>query len=103
MTPQERRAFLEYLPYIKRLEIYVQCDGYRPMSRKSKLDSVQREHYRCKKPAYWKFTALKNSYGESGIYCMDHLMSRGLITSYDEQARTNKYWEKYKKEVLGDT
>lgn len=97
ITPKQRQAFIESLPYVKRLELYVQCDGYRPMSMKARRDPVMKEWYRCKQHAYWKFTALKNSrYSKSGIYCMSHLFVNGIGCGEDEEARLNKYWDKFK-------
>ena len=105
MTPQERRAFLEFLPFVKRLKVSQPCEGLRwgKMPLKAiyrhgpgnTLEPTGTEKYRCKNAAYWKFTALKKSRARDGVYCMSHLYSAGIGHDMDEQARLNRWWKKY--------
>jgi hypothetical protein len=47
----------------------------------------------CKNPAHYRFTALRKSWAKSGVYCHNHLFSRGLLGDWEEENRTrNAYY-----------
>lgn len=105
MTPQERRNFLEFLPFVKRLRVAQPCDGLRWSIMPLKalythgpgrsLPPTGVEKYKCKNVAYWKFTALKKSNAHDGVYCMSHLFAAGIGHDMDEQNRLDRWWQKY--------
>ena len=60
-------------------------DGYR------QKDETILSHWRCKKPAHWKFIALKRSrFSKSGVMCFSHLYFRAVFGDMDEMAATEK-------------
>lgn len=52
------------------------------------------ERSKCKNIARWHFKPLKKSYAKEGNYCYSHVLSQGVYHDMDEQARTNKWYEK---------
>lgn len=99
MTPKQRRAYLESIPWIKRLKIALPCDGFRyskmplkaiyPHGPKRSLPPTGTDQYRCKSIAYWKFKALKRSGAEDGVYCMSHLYNQ--MSHMGEYERVNRW------------
>ena len=97
MTPKQRRAFLESVPWIKHLKQASPCDGLRsmpmrarhPHGPKNSLPPIGTDPYKCKSVAYWRFKALKNSYGKDGVYCMSHLYQQ--MEGMQEYERTNRW------------
>lgn len=96
-----RTEIVELLPYVYRRRRPTTCDGYRSMSFKARRDPELRERYRCRRPAYWRFTALRraNFPARSGVYCWSHLLSRGLDGCPEEQDRHTRWWNAHLGEV----
>lgn len=95
-----RSELLARLPWLDRLADPGKCDAYRwsSMSIKVFQNPELREKYRCKRFAYWKFTALKPrkgddvglEVGKSGVYCYSHLINQAFLPSREE-ARYEKW------------
>ena len=85
------------IPWIKRLKKPMRCDSYvrAPLSlyfdNKSKRATKHEtlEEYRCKRPAYWKFTGAKRNWQPTGHHCWSHLMS--ILFSMEEEERYKKW------------
>lgn len=89
-----RVLFLKSLPFVTYLSRGRQCEGF--MSHTSLkhvfgTDEQRAKRPKCKNPAHWKFTALKKSTADSGVYCQSHLFSRCLYGDMDEEKRTEQY------------
>lgn len=63
------------------------------MSVKTSRDPELREKYRCRRHAYWQFTALEPregddvglEVGKSGVYCYAHLLNQAFLPSREEE------------------
>jgi hypothetical protein len=116
MTPKQRRAFLESIPWITRLKNSTTCDGLRWGRMPLKaiynhgpnriLPPTGTDPYKCKNPAYWKFKALKRSHARDGIYCVAHLYSQ--LHNMDEDKRIRRWivntygsWEAWEEQLRG--
>lgn len=86
-----RAELITRIPWVTRLEPAERCEQHRwsSMSHKAAWDPELKEKYRCKNPAYWKFTGLKLEddvvgppymlIGKSGVYCYAHLVNQAFI------------------------
>lgn len=89
-----RSELLVRLPWLVRLTESDRCDAYRwsSMSIKVFQSPELREKYRCRRLAYWRFTALKATkndavgleVGKSGTYCYSHLLNQAFLPSREE-------------------
>lgn len=60
-------------------------DGYR------QTDPEVLEKWRCKVPAHWKFTALKQAkFSKNGVMCYRHLYYRVVFGDQDEMTATEE-------------
>lgn len=94
-----RTELVELLPWVRRYARRRQCDAYRPMSRRARLDPVRRETYRCVAPAWWRYVALDDDWAQTGTYCWSHLLSRGLYGDEAERRRHVRWWNRHLIEV----
>lgn len=84
----ERRAYVETLPWVRRLKKPAICTGWHHASEGKRA---------CKNLARWSYRHVKGMMrrGETGYYCWAHVMSRGLYGDMDEEARTEKWIDKH--------
>lgn len=89
-----RTDLVARLPWVTRLEVTQDCDGYRyaHMPLKAIRDPEVRARYKCKSRARWQFRALKRGVtpARDGTYCWSHLHALGLWHGLDEEARTKR-------------
>lgn len=88
-TRKEKQDYIAKIPWVKRLKEPVKCEGWVGGA------SLTRGKYTCKLKAKWHFKALQKSYGDTGNYCWTHLLSRGIFSDMDEEARTKKWRDKH--------
>lgn len=105
MNLEERKEFVATHPGVKRLKMSVPCDGVKwsqvPLralynwgpGRQNAPTGL--DPYRCKKLAWWRFTALKRRRRESENFCWTHLMHAGLYADMDEEARTKRWLKRH--------
>jgi hypothetical protein len=92
----ERQQLAAQLRWVTRLDQAQQCEGFLARTPLKALYAmggkppVGLDNYRCKLPAYWRFTALKKSHARDGVYCWLHLVYRGLYGDTLEEARTHR-------------
>jgi hypothetical protein len=83
---EDRKAYVETVPWVKRLKKKVQCDGWMPKNKK------------CKNPAEWSYrwTSSRNwrNTQKRQHFCWNHLSSRGLYGDMQEEARWQRWQEK---------
>lgn len=99
-TNQFAEWLLAHHPRVTRLKKPQQCSEMRggaPLKAHWKRDGYRQddpqilEKWRCKTPAYWKFTALKRDrFSRSGVMCFQHLYHRAVFGSQGEMEATEK-------------
>jgi hypothetical protein len=95
MTLEERKEFTAHIPWVKRLKEPQQCSGF--VAKKTSLKHLygtpeqRAQKPKCPNKALWKFTALRLTsqyFGvEDGIFCWNHLWSRGIHGTMGEDIR----------------
>jgi hypothetical protein len=63
----------------------------------------EREPYRCKNQARWKFTPLRGNslgVGKRGTYCMTHLLMQ--LQKPKEEERVMRYWTTWTTKEVGN-
>jgi hypothetical protein len=92
-----RMDFVARLPWVTRLEVTQDCDGYRwaHMPGKALRDPAVMATYKCRNRARWRFRGLAPSQrnpfpAQGGTYCWPHLWSLGLQRNMAEEARTRR-------------
>lgn len=94
MDGYERRALTKRIPWVTWLAERHECDGFLARTALKHIygtDEQRAARPRCKNPAHWQFRALERSLCHDGIYCMAHLVSRGLHGDADEETRTIRW------------
>lgn len=87
----ERQARIAALSYVTRLARPQACGCLRSHAllkavfRMGGRPPVDPAPYMCKKPAYWRFRALKRSHAQDGVYCWPHLMTRLYSDPLEEE------------------
>lgn len=105
LTKTERQRILSHVPWITKRKTPIQCEAYKWSSMPLKAvhsmhgkEPTGIEKYRCSKPGYWKFRALKRAYfpAKDGTYCWMHLVFSGIHHNPEEDRRFEKWYEKWK-------
>lgn len=104
-TPRTRRELLASIPWVRLRKTPTTCDAFPSKTplryiHGTGAQRAQRPH--CTKPAYWHFRALKGSYAESGVYCMAHLLYRGLYGDMLEEMRTRRWLLRHHPNLVTD-
>lgn len=88
---EDRKAYTATIPWVRRLVRKTACDGWMPNRKK------------CKVKAEWSFRRLRKYRGYWLVhpdepkwvhYCWNHLSSRGLYGSMEEEERTQNWTKK---------
>lgn len=100
----------DHIPWVTYLPKGRPCTGF--MGHTSMKQVREGREPKCKNTAHWKFRALKRKsmydVARDGIYCWNHLFSRGFYGGMDEDARLQKWFKahpeitaKYSPDTLG--
>jgi hypothetical protein len=113
-TKAEREQLISRLPYVRELSqrerdqlSSPRCEQYRYSKMPMKAlrpwgpghanPPTDKEKYRCKNSARWSFKALRSSFARDGLFCTTHLIHSCLFGDMDEEARTNKWFDRFEK------
>jgi hypothetical protein len=98
---QERQEAIVTHPGVRRLKAAAPCEGWKSGTPLKAIFNwgpgrsnppVGLDNYRCKSPAWWRFTHL-HSTGHKH-YCWSHLIHCGLYGSREEGARTMRWMKR---------